>query len=581
MLLYQGGDGKIMSYQIWLFDQTGNKVAVLQNAFNVRRKTKANCAPTLSFTIPADDEKTVNITSSNEAKIWNTKKSRFEGLYCLDDATDRWGSSEKFIDCNYTGAIVRLEREKNISYDTTVTPKTPTQVITGLLALQQRTPAITVGTIEPITSFAFAIENANLLTAIFKLPELLGGYIEVDESRALNWWNEPTGSPTREIRYQKQLKSMTRKVDHTTIINRLYAYGYGEGDAQLKLTDAGEAHEYIETDPAPTAATLQIDRITDLRITHPSTLLLWAQRVLAEYSVPIYSYTVDIVNLAEHKDYNFDLEDMTVGAIVRVVNPDLIDSLTGTAINVNVKVVSVDTDLSKPESITLELANATKSLADLIGNTNTFKNIAENVACRISAGNVVVLGTFTVQGWATAGQTTIDGGNITTNTITADAIKTSTLNAKTITLGTTGGDSIIKSGNYSAGSAGWQIKANGDAEFNNVTVRGTIATTTLSSGSTLTIGGTMQSANYDPGSAGWQIDGDGFCTFVGAISCWNIDSNGTVEALRIQGTSWVVTDTYFGFWEECAPGDADINSLYVYNNHLCFKNYAGTSYTLI
>lgn len=407
-----------MAYQIWVFTQSGDKVAVLQNASNIRRKTKMNGAPSLSFSLPADDEKTSYITSANEIKVWNDKKSRFEGLYCLDKSVDRWGSSGKFVDCDYTGAITRLIKEKNISYDTTATPKTATQVITGLLALQQRTPAITIGAIQPTDSFCFAVENTNLLNAFFSLPKLLGGFIEVDEDRHLNWWNEPTGNPTREIRYQKQLKSMTREVDHTNIINRLYAYGYGETEAQVTLKDAGCDEEFIETDPAPTPDELQIDRITDKRITHPSTLLLWAQRVLAEYSSPIYSYQVDIVNLAEHKDFNFDLEEMTIGAIVRVVNSDLIDSLTGDPINVNVKVVSVDTDLSRPEKIYLELANATKSLSDLIGNLNNFKNTAENTAIALGAGQVRILGEFTVDGWRSAGTTTINGGMITANTIT-------------------------------------------------------------------------------------------------------------------------------------------------------------------
>jgi hypothetical protein len=238
-------------------------------------------------------------------------------------------------------------------------------------------------------------------------------------------------------------------------------------------------------------------------------------------------------------------------------------------------VVSVETDLSNPENITLELANATKSLADLMRNTNTFKNIAENVACRISAGNVVVLGTFTVDGWRTTGQTTIDGGNITAGTITAakltitpivaggaaadvnantttisggkittgtldaDAIKTSTLNAKTITLGTTGGDSIIKSGNYDSGVAGWQIKANGDAEFNNVTVRGTIGTSSIGSGYTVTVNGAMQSPDFATSpAAGWKLSGSA-ATFmdvdirgdmtVGGV----IDASGTVSAPNV------------------------------------------------
>jgi hypothetical protein len=250
-------------------------------------------------------------------------------------------------------------------------------------------------------------------------------------------------------------------------------------------------------------------RITDKRITHPSTLLAWAQKVLAEYKDPIYSYTVDAVNLAVHPDHTFDLENLEVGQIVRVVNSDLIDPLTGLGLNVNVKIVKVTTNLSDPKDISLELANATKSLADLISSSADTSSIVNNIAVQIGAGQVTVMGTFTVDGWRTTGQTTIDGGNITTNTITADAIKTSTLNAKTITLGTTGGDSIIKSGNYSAGSAGWQIKANGDAEFNNVVVRGTIATSTIGTGETLTVIGFIQSQNFELDVSGWYLSGSG------------------------------------------------------------------------
>jgi hypothetical protein len=138
---------------------------------------------------------------------------------------------------------------------------------------------------------------------------------------------------------------------------------------------------------------------------------------------------------------------------------------------------------------------------------------------------VTVQGVFTVDGWRSAGTTTIDGGQITADTITAnqiaagtitateitagtitgdkiavntidaDSLKTSTLNAKTITLGTTGGDAIIKSGNYSSGAAGWQIEANGNAEFNNVIVRGTLGTSTIGVGETITISGDIKTSD--------------------------------------------------------------------------------------
>jgi phage minor structural protein len=519
-------------YEVWVFTTAGAKAAYLQNAFNIRRKEKANAAPSLSFSLPADDPKVSFLTSAYEVKVRNTIKDRWEGLFTLDDATERWNSREKAVDVNYTGAMAQLGEEDNISYDTTSTPKTPAQIVTALLALQEKTPAITVGTIEPTTSFAFAVENTNLFTALLRCVEYLGGYIEVDADRKLNWYNEPGGDPVREIRYRKNLRGVTRKRNFMQIVNKLYAYGSGETEAQVTLIDAGEPNEYIENPASQAAYGIRIKRVTDKRIIHPSTLLLWAQKVLAQYKDPLYYYTVDVVNLAEHPDFSFDLEELAVGQIVRVVNSDLNN------LNVNVKIVSVSTDLSRPENIQLELGNPTRTLSDTIGIVSGFKNIAENNAIAIGAGQVVVQGTFTVDGWRVSGKTTIDGGNIEANSISCNSLKTSTLTGKTITVdGATG---ILKSSNYVAGSAGWQIKGDGNAEFNNVTVRGNIATATLTTGSVLMVKGIIQSEYYNPGQSGWQITGAG-SAFFGDLTT-NVFVAGSVQSQYIYVTDGGTTN---------------------------------------
>ena len=107
---------------------------------------------------------------------------------------------------------------------------------------------------------------------------------------------------------------------------------------------------------------------------------------------------------------------------------------------------------------------------------------------------------------------TLNGGKIVTNSIAANrifAIDFAAINANVGVLNTgqlevqTGG--FIRSANYSAGSAGWQI-TNTNAEFNNVTVRGILAavTGTLST-LTMASGGYIASANYSSGTTGWKI----------------------------------------------------------------------------
>jgi len=112
------------------------------------------------------------------------------------------------------------------------------------------------------------------------------------------------------------------------------------------------------------------------------------------------------------------------------------------------------------------------------------------------------------------------------------------MTARTITL--SGADSILK-GNYTAGSAGWQIKGDGNAEFNNVTIRGTLATCTISSGNTITVIGNLESNTYSGGVSGWKLfGGDGSAIFRTTITTFGINAS-TIVCQNIQ-----LTRVYFG-----------------------------------
>jgi hypothetical protein len=86
------------------------------------------------------------------------------------------------------------------------------------------------------------------------------------------------------------------------------------------------------------------------------------------------------------------------------------------------------------------------------------------------------------------GVTYIDAAVIKDGAITS--AKIATLNADKITAGTIGSQtialngvsSILKSSNYVAGSAGWQIRGDGYAEFRNVTIRGSLNASDVSGG---------------------------------------------------------------------------------------------------
>ncbi|MDD4453495.1 MAG: phage tail protein, partial [Proteiniphilum sp.] len=254
--------------------------------------------------------------------------------------------------------------------------------------------------------------------------DAFGGWFEVDPDLKLNWYNDNTNDPEREIRRSKNLKSLTYTPSYTQIVNRVYAYGKGESDARITLLDAGEAHEYIEDATSQATYGIMAKRYVDKSITHPTTLLKYAQRILAQYKTPPYQYSVDVVNLAEVRDYDYSLESLGLDTRVRVID-DLL------SVDVNTSIVSMSIDLLSPADITIELSTVKTDLSDIFKDIISTQNINQSVATQISAGQVTVLGTFVVKDWVTDGETTIDGGNITANTITVDQIQSGVLGNKT------------------------------------------------------------------------------------------------------------------------------------------------------
>lgn len=96
--------------------------------------------------------------------------------------------------------------------------------------------------------------------------------------------------------------------------------------------------------------------------------------------------------------------------------------------------------------------------------------------------------------------------------LAADKITAGTITSQTITLGNNS-SSIIKSSNYSAGSAGWQIRGDGEAEFQNVTVRGTINASDITTGSLsvarITSGDISDNFNGELGSTPISVSASG------------------------------------------------------------------------
>jgi len=172
-----------------------------------------------------------------------------------------------------------------------------------------------------------------------------------------------------------------------------------------------------------------------------------------------------------------------------------------------------------------------------------------------------------------------------------------TVSFQKIITGTLQASMVLSSSNFAAGSAGWQIDGDGNAEFSNVTVRGTIIAgagssigfddvTAASNTVALEIsgGGTLRSDNYSAGVSGWSIEGDGSAEFqdvtvrgtlnadditVGTLPIARIGAN-TVDMSKIEltaalETNQVIRSSTFtqgsAGWQIEADGTAEFNGV--------------------
>lgn len=110
------------------------------------------------------------------------------------------------------------------------------------------------------------------------------------------------------------------------------------------------------------------------------------------------------------------------------------------------------------------------------------------------------------------------------NTITANEIAANTITADELAANIVLVKNIIRSNNYATGSTGWSISGSGDAEFSNVTVRGTVVADAGSIGGIIISDSAIYSSNYDTNN-GFAIYSTGLADFN------NINVRGHIEAL--------------------------------------------------
>lgn len=141
---------------------------------------------------------------------------------------------------NASGLLRQLDEEVIVSYESGM--KDVGLIVTDLLAFQRKDTPVTEGTIEVTGNTSVSVRNRSIYQALIELHNSIGGYIEVDINRKLNWLLDIGEDKGQQIRYGKNLMYVTREIYYNEQATKLHIEG-GEEDLDDIVVVDSEANK--------------------------------------------------------------------------------------------------------------------------------------------------------------------------------------------------------------------------------------------------------------------------------------------------------------------------------------------------
>lgn len=338
-----------------VFDANLKKLAILQNAYDIKESLSINAIYHLTFSLPYQDPK------RKYCQPFNYVRFR-EVLYrILPEA----------LDVSSVGTVTTYECEHVIA--TLIDDIMPGDVVVGNLGVytedvinyvlsRQETKRWVLGVCEFSRQFEYGWSNESLLSALFSVPSnFVDPYIWEYDTTDFPWVVnlrrlDTEQNPQLYIRKGKNLLSLKRQSDPTSLCTRLYAYGYGEGINALTFSDINGGKPYIESpqeykDRYGIKTKVWVDR----RYENKESLLQAARAMLDELQEPGIEYEVEFVQVNE-QFYN----RAQLGKIVEIIAGELRYKTYITGIDWTYKTSGVDCKLTianKPKDIASSVAD--------------------------------------------------------------------------------------------------------------------------------------------------------------------------------------------------------------------------------
>ena len=299
-----------------IYDLNFEKTAVLENAFQITETQEINNIYTLTFRLPANDEKLQFCKGFHFAQYDDGQMYR---IVKIDH--DENDVATVLISCEHVIATLC----DNVMFGSFIYggENVHTREVIEWLLGQQSIPYWTLDECDFDFEYEYGWEQENLLNALYAIPkQFVTPYRWTFDTSSLPWTVslkaiDEDAAPEYFIRAKINLLSSSKSSDYAEICTRLYPLGYGDGINQLTIRSANNDIPYLEASPEMVAEYgIKEKVLVDRSYDNAESLKAYAETVFASIQAPSASRSFDVVDL--YPITSKDIDNAEVGKICRM-----------------------------------------------------------------------------------------------------------------------------------------------------------------------------------------------------------------------------------------------------------------------
>lgn len=340
--------------------------AVLENATNIVQENTLNGIGSLSFSIPYNDPK--------RSFIQPFRYVECEGLYRILPAGLAKDISGGMLTITCEHVFATLLDDALPGWHQTGGEGIYTRDAIEYVLGFQTTENWVLGDCEFYDQYEYGWQHEKCLTALASIGAVLTDYKWEHDTSVYPWVLhlrkiDTTETPGFRIAYGHNRTGITKEIDPTSLVTRLFCYGYGEGINQLNIADVNGGLLYLDAPQwVKNLYGIKAGYYVAREIEDAETLKASGEAILEKAMQPKIVYTVTAVDLFEISGN--DLDRPEVGKIVKVYDEEEFTTF----------ITSVTRQIGRENQVEVRLSNIPDDIANTIAEIADRQRIEQTYA---------------------------------------------------------------------------------------------------------------------------------------------------------------------------------------------------------